>query len=238
AEEFARQTERLVECIATLDADLLGLVELENNFKEGDPGNALEYLVEQLNAELGADVYDWVYPGTQFVGGDAISCGFIYKTGVLQIAEGTSIEFLDDSDLPGLGLGELMTDSTAGTVFGGVTPANWPVVVALNKARTRVDKVVIGLDMTCTSGDSFGTSDGFERLKLSSRGRFTTTFGPQRIDAGGVPADVESKVIGRLAKGRSSMRGIWSLKITIYDAAGATVMDTCESGIVRWTAKQ
>ena len=30
--------------------------------------------------------------------------GFIYKTGVLQIAEGTTVEFLDDSDLPGLGL--------------------------------------------------------------------------------------------------------------------------------------
>ena len=42
-------------------------------------------------------------PAPQFVGDDAIACGFIYKTGVLQIAEGTSVEFLDDSDLPGLG---------------------------------------------------------------------------------------------------------------------------------------
>jgi predicted extracellular nuclease/2',3'-cyclic-nucleotide 2'-phosphodiesterase (5'-nucleotidase family) len=136
AEEFARQTERLVECIATLDADLLGLVELENNFKEGDPGNALEYLVEQLNAELGANIYDWVYPGTQFVGGDAISCGFIYKTGVLQIADGTSVEFLDDGDLPGLGLGDLMTDSTAGTVFGGVNASRPALAVTFEEIAT------------------------------------------------------------------------------------------------------
>lgn len=136
AEEFARQTERLVECIATLDADVLGLVELENNFKEGDPGNALEYLVEQLNLELGADLYDWVYPGTQFVGGDAISCGFIYKTGVLQIAEGTSVEFLDDGDLPGLGLGDLMTDSTAGTVFGGVNASRPALAVTFEEIAT------------------------------------------------------------------------------------------------------
>jgi hypothetical protein len=61
---------------------------------------------------------------------------------------------------------------------------------------------------------------------------------PQRIDAGGVPADVESKVIGRLAANRASMRGVWSLKITLYDPTGATVLDTCESGLVRWTAVQ
>jgi hypothetical protein len=126
----------------------------------------------------------------------------------------------------------------SGLVFGGITPSGWPVVVARNKASTRVDQVAIGLDMTCTSGDTFGTSDGFQKLKLSRKGRFSTTFGPARIDAGGVPADVESKVIGRFNKGRASMRGIWSLKITVYDAAGTAVTDTCESGLVRWTAVQ
>jgi hypothetical protein len=125
-----------------------------------------------------------------------------------------------------------------GFAFGGITPQSWPVVVALNKARDVVEQVVIGLDMTCTSGDTFGTSDGFQALKLSKKGRFGTTFGPERIDAGGVPADVESKVIGRMLKGRASMRGVWSLKITIFDAAGTTALDTCESGLVSWTAVQ
>jgi hypothetical protein len=126
----------------------------------------------------------------------------------------------------------------SGVVFGGVTPQSWPVVVAINKARNRVEQVVIGLDMTCTSGDSFGTSDGFQALKLSRKGRFSTTFGPERIDAGGVPADVESKVIGRLSGNRASMRGVWSLKITIYDPTGTSVLDTCESGLISWRAAQ
>ena len=126
----------------------------------------------------------------------------------------------------------------SGLAFGGVTLQSWPVVVVLNKARNRVAQAVIGLDMTCASGDSFGTSDGFQRLRLSRRGRFSTTFGPQRIDAGGVPADVESKVIGRMSTDRRSIRGIWSLKITIYDPTGMTVSDTCESGQVSWTAVQ
>ena len=125
-----------------------------------------------------------------------------------------------------------------GLVFGGITPQAWPVVVALNKARNRVDQVVIGLDMACASGDTFGTSDGFQALKLSKKGRFATTFGPERIDAGGVPADVESKVIGRQSADRGSMRGVWSLKITVYDPTGTSVLDTCESGLVSWTASQ
>jgi hypothetical protein len=129
-------------------------------------------------------------------------------------------------------------EAPRGLVFGGITASNWPVVVALNERGSRVDQVVIGLDLTCTSGDSFGTSDGYQRLKISRKGRFTTTFGPQRIDTGGVPADIESKVIGRFNKGRGSMRGIWSLKITLYDAAAANVVDTCESGLVKWTAVQ
>jgi len=126
----------------------------------------------------------------------------------------------------------------AGVVFGGVTPQSWPVVVALNKARNRVDRVAIGLDMTCTSGDSFGTSDGFKALKLSRKGRFSTAFGPKRIDAGGVPADVESRVVGRMAADGASVRGVWSLKITIFDPAATTVVDTCESGLVSWKAAQ
>jgi hypothetical protein len=124
-----------------------------------------------------------------------------------------------------------------GLVFGGITSASWPVVVALNRTRTRVENVVIGLDLSCSSGDSFGTSDGYQALKIS-KGRFHKAFGPQRIDAGGVPADIESRVVGRFNKGRGSVRGIWSLKITLYDAAGTNVTDTCESGLVNWTAAQ
>ena len=128
--------------------------------------------------------------------------------------------------------------AASGFAFGGITPQSWPVVIALNKARNVVDQAVIGLDMACTSGDTFGTSDGLQALKLSKKGRFSATVGPERIDAGGIPADVESKVIGRMNKGRASMRGVWSLKITVYDAGGTTVVDTCESGLVSWTAVQ
>ena len=55
---------------------------------------------------------------------------------MLQIAEGTTVEFLDDSDLPGLGLGDLMTDSTAGTVFGGVNASRPALAVTFEEIAT------------------------------------------------------------------------------------------------------
>ena len=56
AAEFQRQTDKLVNFIATLDADVIGLTELENDFFDSNPndsnpeGNAIAYLVGQLNA--------------------------------------------------------------------------------------------------------------------------------------------------------------------------------------------
>ncbi|PZQ60281.1 MAG: hypothetical protein DI570_14455 [Phenylobacterium zucineum] len=107
--EFARQVEKLVKTLITLDADVLALVEIENDFsKPTDPafltggpavraelyraeGNAIGYLVEKLNQALGADIYAWVDPGVAHVGTDAIATGFIYKKGVVQIADGTHV---------------------------------------------------------------------------------------------------------------------------------------------------
>lgn len=126
----------------------------------------------------------------------------------------------------------------SGVVFGGITQSDWPVVVALNEAGTRVDQIVIGLDMKCTSGDSFGTNDGFKGLKITKKARFSTVFGPRRIDLGGVPADTESRVVGRFTKGRASIRGVWTQKITLYDPTGKVVIDTCQSGLVNWAAIQ
>ncbi|MEO1196803.1 MAG: ExeM/NucH family extracellular endonuclease [Pseudomonadota bacterium] len=77
-EELDRQTDKLVEMILGLDADVIGLVELENDF-EGDSFAVME-LVGEINARLEEPVYDFVYPGQEFVGDDVIAVGFIYDT--------------------------------------------------------------------------------------------------------------------------------------------------------------
>jgi hypothetical protein len=126
----------------------------------------------------------------------------------------------------------------SGHVYGGVTPQNWPIVVDLDKTRTKVARIVIGLDMTCTSNENFGTTDGFTDVKINSKNRFKASFGPQRIDAAGTPADIQGAITGRRSNDRSSIKGTWNYKVTFYDAAGTTVTDTCDSGLVSWKAAQ
>ncbi|MEL6556260.1 MAG: ExeM/NucH family extracellular endonuclease [Cyanobacteria bacterium J06621_11] len=103
--EFERQLEKLVTVLATMDADVVGLVELENEFSEtnGDGVFAVDVLVEALNERLGTVAYEFVSPGQSFVDtGDAISVGAIYKPGAVSVAEGTSVETLTDEDLAAL----------------------------------------------------------------------------------------------------------------------------------------
>ena len=130
------------------------------------------------------------------------------------------------------------TPASGGHVYGGVTPQNWPVIVDLDKTDTKVTRIVIGLDMTCTSNENFGTTDGFTNVKINSKSRFKATFGPQRIDAAGTPADIQGAITGRRSKDRSSIKGTWSYKVTFFDAAGTTATDTCASGLVSWKAEQ
>ena len=49
--EFDRQTEKLVTAIRAIDADVLGLVEIENDFQAGSSGNAIEFLVGKRSEE-------------------------------------------------------------------------------------------------------------------------------------------------------------------------------------------
>ena len=74
-EELVRQTQKIVAALAALDADVVGLVELEND--SGGPNSALADLTGALNESLGAEVYAYVDTGV--IGNDAIKVGFIYK---------------------------------------------------------------------------------------------------------------------------------------------------------------
>jgi len=75
AVELQRQTAKIVAALTALDADVVGLMELENN------GNSVAALVDALNAALGSNIYTYVDTG--ITGDDAIKVGMIYKTGVV-----------------------------------------------------------------------------------------------------------------------------------------------------------
>jgi uncharacterized protein len=75
--EFERQSAKIVSAIAALDADVVGLIEIEN---DGDgTESAIAELVARLNAFLGTEVYDYIRDPATGVGTDEIKVAFIYK---------------------------------------------------------------------------------------------------------------------------------------------------------------
>ncbi len=78
--ERTRQRAKIVAAIGELDADVVGLMEMENTTGVEPAAD----LVAGLNAVAGAGTYDYVDTGV--VGTDAIRLGFLYKPGSVQLA--------------------------------------------------------------------------------------------------------------------------------------------------------
>ena len=78
--EFLRQRAKIVQAMVAIDADVFGLMEIQNN------GNtAAQNLVDALNAQLGSTVYA-VVPAPPTTGTDAIRVAMIYKPGRLALS--------------------------------------------------------------------------------------------------------------------------------------------------------
>ena len=77
--EFKRQRDKIVNSLKLIDADVLGLMEVQNNGE-----TALSYLVDSLNAAIGSTVYAFV-PKPADTGADAIRVAMIYKPGKLML---------------------------------------------------------------------------------------------------------------------------------------------------------
>jgi len=103
AEEFQRQKAKIVDALADLDADVVGLMEMENT-----PGvEPAADLAAALNARMGAGTYSYVDTGV--VGTDAIRVGMLYKPGKLAATDPFAIldssvdpRFRDDKNRPAL----------------------------------------------------------------------------------------------------------------------------------------
>ncbi|MCS6774606.1 MAG: ExeM/NucH family extracellular endonuclease, partial [Thermoflexales bacterium] len=83
AAEFARQVSKTIPALIGLNADVIGLMELENDGY--GPTSAVQDLVNRLNAVSGTGVYTFVNPdatlGVNALGVDAIKVGIVYRPG-------------------------------------------------------------------------------------------------------------------------------------------------------------
>lgn len=100
--EFIQQTQKLVTAINLLDAHIIGVQEIENDYQLGNQ-SAIQSLVDALNASNPeGPIYDYVDPGTN-VGSDEIAVGFLYQPalvspqGMAHILDAPTDLFLQDA---------------------------------------------------------------------------------------------------------------------------------------------
>jgi len=96
-EELERQTAKIVAALAEIDADILGLIEIENNYADG-AFSATAALVDALNTAVGAGTYGYIDPGAN-VGTDQIAVAIVYKPA--SVSPVGDLAILDSSVDPG-----------------------------------------------------------------------------------------------------------------------------------------
>jgi hypothetical protein len=106
AAELVRQRAKIVSAITDINADVVGLIEIENN-AAAVIDTPLADLVSGLNDVLGAGTYNYVDTGP--IGTDAIKVAFIYKPSTVSLNGGFAVldasvdpAFNDDRNRPAL----------------------------------------------------------------------------------------------------------------------------------------
>ncbi|MEM6460525.1 MAG: ExeM/NucH family extracellular endonuclease [Pseudomonadota bacterium] len=159
--EFVRQIDKLASALAQIDADVVGLVEIENEYFDfnGDGSHAIDELVKALNS-ISGETYDYAFPSNEnFGGSDAIMVGLIYNTNTVEIDKRTTVELLDDRDLSGLGI-----DPGHG-VFDGFGTSRSPLAATFTELATGEDFTVavthlVSRSSASPSGNNADVGDG------------------------------------------------------------------------------
>jgi len=130
------------------------------------------------------------------------------------------------------------SSAAAGLVYGGQTSQGWPVVIEVRKDRRQVARAITALHVECAQGGFINIPDAYIRLPVNKKRQFRSSFGPDtERNPDGTTADLSGSIRGTFNRARSKVSGTWQFRITDYDASGATT-GTCDSGLVRWSAKQ
>jgi predicted extracellular nuclease len=142
--EFERQKLKTVSAIVAMNADIVGLMEIENNgFGEG---SAIADLVAAVNAELGEDTYQIVNPGGT-IGTDAITVAMIYKPSVVSLSGEVAILSSDNS----------IVDDNGAPLFND--RRNRPSLIQKFALVENGEELVISVNHLKSKGSSCGAGD-------------------------------------------------------------------------------
>lgn len=95
-QEFIRQRDKVIEAIHAINADVVGLMEIENDGYIAT--SAIADLVNGLNAKHNSAVYSYIVPENGALGNDAIAVGLIYKNA--SVSPSDTAKVLNTSNSP------------------------------------------------------------------------------------------------------------------------------------------
>ncbi len=145
-EEFQRQHHKIVQAVMGLDADIIGLMELENDGH--GPDSAIAELVAGLNEASGEERYALIDPGSGPMGDDAIAVGLIYRIATVApvnaaalLDAGVDPQFDDTKNRPTLA--QSFREQASGQV----------VTVVVNHFKSKGSSCGVGDDDTAGQGN-------------------------------------------------------------------------------------
>ena len=125
--------------------------------------------------------------------------------------------------------------STGAGVFGGFTSKGGPVVVEVTGNGKQIKRVVAGIELRCSSGNSFMIADKWTQLPIRGS-HFAASFSDTFVEDG-QSYEVSDSIKGKLNRRRTRISGSWRSRLVVRNSAGATI-DTCDSGPLRFTARR
>ncbi|MDG1209051.1 MAG: ExeM/NucH family extracellular endonuclease [Paracoccaceae bacterium] len=158
--EFDRQANKVVQAIVEIDADVLGLVEIEN-----DDDIAIADLVGRVNAALGSEVYRFIPTGD--FGGDAITVGMIYKLDAVNPLGGIAglFEFDGRNILDPLDAGRDLNRPALAQTFQDLTSGE-TVTVAVNHLKSKGSLSGLAVDEDQLDGQGNNNATRTEAAKI------------------------------------------------------------------------
>ncbi|MBC6996508.1 ExeM/NucH family extracellular endonuclease [Neolewinella lacunae] len=151
AAELQRQQDKIVLAICELDADIIGLIEIENNGY--GPGSALRTLINAVSAECGK-TYTWVVAPNS--GSDQIQVALIYKSAVVA-QSGTAASLAVPAPVFGQGGNRVPLAQTFEVIQAGHPNFGQEITVCVNHWKSKGSSCGSGDDDNGGAGNCNGT---------------------------------------------------------------------------------
>jgi len=161
--EFIRQRDKIVSELVALDADVVGLMEIQNN-----ADTAVDYLVQQLNGRIGFPVYAYV-PAPPATGTDAIRVAMIYKPASVALVGGALSDGNSVNHRPPMA-----------QTFKALNGAKFSVIVNHLKSKAGCASSGVNSDR----GDGQGCNNG---TRVNQANRLAQYFIPEVVNTSGDP---------------------------------------------------